>query len=587
MRGKERLALLGLSLAAWGLLPRQTLARWLGLPTPQYEVDVETNIAIPMPDGVILRADHYFPRPAGLYPTILIRTPYGRTAAGGLLNRGMVSLLRCFAERGYHVLIQDTRGRFDSEGTFEPLAYEESDGWATVEWLAGQAWFNGVLGMWGASYLGYVQWAVASRAPSCLKALVPVLAFSRGYGAAYMDGAPALDLALNALFLFDTLGNRERSPKEARRRWLRREKILSPAFRHLPLLEADRIALGRAIPFYRSGALRPEADDPFWQALDHRPGPGWAGPAVHLISGWYDLFLRDLLADYAALREAGCSPYLTIGPWYHMDLTWVTEALREGLAWFDAHLKGQGERLRERPVRLYILGADEWREMEDWPPAASTTRLYLHSHGLLAPEPPAEPSPPDRYRYDPADPTPNLGGGLLFPPAGPMDNRPLEARPDVLTYTTPPLERDLEVIGPVRLQLYVRSSLAHTDFFGRLCDVYPSGRSINLCDGLFRIEPGRGERLADGTLHIEVDMWATACRFRRGHRLRLLVASGAHPRWARNLGLGEPPATATRMAVALQEVYHDPEHPSVLLLPTSSLLSSSRPRLSSSSLRMR
>lgn len=572
MRRKDAFALLGLGLAAYGLLParRKMLARLLRLPEPRYEVDVEANIAIPMPDGVVLRADHYFPRPAGSYPTILIRTPYGRGATGGYLGRGMTVLLGCFAERGYHVLIQDARGRFDSGGRFEPLAYEADDGLATVEWLVGRPWFNGVLGMWGASYLGYAQWAVASHAPSCLKALVPITAFSRGYGAAYMDGAPALDLALNALFLLDTLGNPERSPKEIRQRWLRREKILSPAFRHLPPLEADRVAIGRAVPFYRSGALRPEADDPFWQALDHRPGPGWTGPAVHLISGWYDLFLRDLLDDYAALRAAGHSPYLTIGPWYHMDLTWVPAALREGLAWFDAHLKGRGERLRERPVRLYVLGADEWRELESWPPAVPTTRLFLHPHGLLSPKPPAEPSPPDRYRYDPADPTPNLGGGLLFPPAGPMDNRPLEARPDVLAYTTPPLEHDLEVIGPVRLQLYVRSNLAHTDFFGRLCDVYPNGRSINLCDGLFRIEPGKGERQPDGTLRIEVDMWATACRFRRGHRLRLLVASGAHPRWARNLGLGEPPATATRMAVAEQEVYHDPEHPSALLLPTSS-----------------
>jgi len=571
-RNKDTLALLGLGLAACGLLParRKALARLLRLPAPRYEVAVERNLAIPMPDGVALRADHYFPRPAGSYPTILVRTPYGRGSAGGLLAQGMAVLLTCFAERGYHVLVQDTRGRFDSEGDFEPLTHEAADGRATVDWLAGQPWFNGTLGMWGPSYLGYVQWAVASAAPPPLKALVPIITFSRGYAAAYMDGAPALDLALNALFLFDALGNRERPPRESRRRWRNREKILAPAFRHLPLLEADRMAVGRAVPFYRSGALRPEPENPFWQALDHHPAPEPAGPAVHLISGWYDLFLRDLLDDYALLRAAGRSPYLTIGPWYHMDLSWVPEALRQGLAWFDAHLQGRRERLRERPVRLYILGADEWREMEAWPPPNPTTRLFLQPHGLLSPEPPAD-SPPDRYRYDPADPTPNLGGGLLFPPAGPVDNRPLEARPDVLVYTTLPLKQDLEVIGPVRLQLYVRSSLAHTDFFGRLCDVHPSGRSINICDGLFRIEPGKGERLPDGTLRIEVDMWATACRFRRGHRLRLLVASGAHPRWARNLGTGEPAATATRMAVAEQEVYHDPEHPSALLLPGSGI----------------
>jgi putative CocE/NonD family hydrolase len=242
--------------------------------------------------------------------------------------------------------------------------------------------------------------------------------------------------------------------------------------------------------------------------------------------------------------------------------------LREGLRWFDAHLKGAGDHLRREPVRIYVMGANEWRELDDFPPPARPTRYYLHAEGGLTRDPPEGTAPPDGYRYDPADPTPALGGALLaLKGAGPQDNRPLESRSDVLCYTTPPLARDLEVIGPARLELFVRSSLPHTDFFGRLCDVHPDGHSINICDGLFRVEPGRGEAGPDSTLRIEIDMWATAHRFRGGHRLRLVVSSGAHPRWSRNLGTGEAPATGVTMAVAEQSVYHDVAHPSALVLP--------------------
>lgn len=215
-------------------------------------------------------------------------------------------------------------------------------------------------------------------------------------------------------------------------------------------------------------------------------------------------------------------------------------------------------------------GANEWRNFDAWPPPAKEERYHLHPGGLLSPEPPPANAPPDRYRYDPADPTPAVGGPLFSNFAskrGAVDNRKLESRPDVLLYTTPPLESGLEMIGPVHLELYARSSLEHADFFGRLCDVHPNGKSVNVCDGLFRLEPGKGEPQLDGSFRIEIDMWATAYRFRRGHRVRLQVSSGAHPRWNRNLGAGEPTATATTMRVAEQTVYHDREHPSAVVLP--------------------
>jgi hypothetical protein len=295
------------------------------------------------------------------------------------------------------------------------------------------------------------------------------------------------------------------------------------------------------------------------------------------MTGWHDFMLRELLADYARLVEAGRHPHLTIGPWYHADARYLVEAIRQALDWFDVHLKGQREKLRDKPVRLYVLGADEWRDFAAWPPPASSTRYYLREEKCLSIEPPANDEPPDRYRYDPADPTPNLGGPLINLPQGAVqDNRVLEARSDVLTYTTLPLDRDLDVIGPVRLELFARSSLAHTDFFGRLCDVQPNGKSLNVCDGLIRIKPepqaqhpehhGRVETGKD-SLHLEIDLWATAYRFKQGHRLRLIISSGAHPRWLRNLGTGESLATATTMIAANQTILHDRAHPSALVLP--------------------
>jgi putative CocE/NonD family hydrolase len=283
------------------------------------------------------------------------------------------------------------------------------------------------------------------------------------------------------------------------------------------------------------------------------------------------------LADYARLAEAGRDPHLTIGPWYHADARYLVEAVRQALDWFDVHLKGQREKQRARPVRVYVMGAEEWRDFEIWPPPALRIRYYLREGQRLSIEPPVNGEYPDRYRYDPADPTPNFSGPLINLPQGAVrDNRELEARSDVLTYSTAPLDRDLDVIGPVCLELFTQSTATHTDFYGRLCDVYPDGKSLNVCDGLMRVQPGpqvahpemKGRVTARGTyLQIEIDLWATAYRFKRGHCLRLIVSSAAHPRWLRNLGTAEPIGTATTMVVADQTILHDRQHPSALILP--------------------
>jgi putative CocE/NonD family hydrolase len=567
------------------LTHRSLLARLLKLPPPRNAVGVRRAIPILMPDGVCLLTDHYFPKTAGDFPTILIRTPYGRgkeLALWGGYALGELPAQR-FAERGYHVIVQGARGCFDSEGEFCPHVNEAADGQATVAWISQQPWFNGLLGTWGPSYLGYMGWATAAGASPALNAMLAMLTSAENYGVTYPDGAFGLETRLRwsqGVYSLNKMHRRPLWENLAFRFSGRAERNLQAAFSHLPLLEADTVVAGEPVPFYRDLLTYNHPDDPFWGARDHSQAVAQVAAPVHLIGGWYDYYLRGLLRDYATLKAAGRRPYLTIGPWFHAHPDGLMTGLREGVTWFDAQLRGDRRHLRHKPVRIYVMGADEWRELDDFPPPARQTRYYLHAEEGLRRDPPGETSPPDSYRYDPADPTPALGGALLaFKGAGPQDNRLLEARSDVLCYTTPPLAQDIEIVGPVQLELFARSNLPYTDFFGRLCDVAPDGRSINICDGLFRVEPGRGEAGPDGSPsavlrpgpdqcpRVTIDMWATAHRFRRGHRLRLQVSSGAHPHWSRNLGTGEPLATGVRTAVAEQTVYHDSPHPSALVLP--------------------
>jgi putative CocE/NonD family hydrolase len=546
---------------------RGLVSRLLGLPPALHDVTVERGLRIPMPDGVELVADRYRPRQPSRFPTILVRTPYGRKASGFFVSHRM-------AERGYNVLVQDVRGRFDSEGDFDVFAGEDADGRATIRWIADQPWFDGSLGLWGMSYLAYVQWAAAPDAPSFLKAIMPQIGGSRAYPIIYSDGAFNLDLTLPYSILLEEQNTSPgasflKSFLKSLLLQLRLRRRLRSGFMHLPVGKADAEVSGRPKTSYRDWLAHPEASDAYWRDRDHSRRVREVEAPARLFSGWYDFFLRELLDDYEALTAAGKTPHLTVGPYPHGSLGMMGEILRETFAWFDQHLKGETGRARTKPVHLYVMGADEWREFDAWPPPAEETHYHLHPGERLSPEAPPADSPPDHYRYDPADPTPAVGGPLFgfYGKRGAVDNRELESRPDVLVYTTPPLQREVEIVGPVRLELYVRSSLGYADFFGRLCDLRPDGKSINVCDGLFRLEPSQGEQQQDGSSRIEIDMWATAYRFRRGHSIRLQVSSGAHPRWNRNLGTGEPTATATTMLAAEQTIYHDREHPSAVILP--------------------
>lgn len=535
--------------------------RLLHLPPAQNKVQKQRNIHVTMPDGVSLATDLYRPQAAGRLPTILVRTPYGRA------NPLSVFTMARIAERGYNVVCQDCRGCFGSEGTFEPFVHEAEDGRATIDWIVKQPWSDGQVGMWGQSYVGYVQWAAATTGTPHLEAIVPSITMAHlGYNP---DAGYKLDQEMNWLFILDAMHNEKRPRWQSLARFFNRqlqEEVVTRATNHLPPGTADEAAFGYPLPIYRRWLAHPDINDPYWRQVDHRPAVKAVTIPTHHVTGWYDIFLEGQIADYLAMRTAGQTPYLTIGPWTHVDFGVQWEALRQSLDWYDAHLKGQAGRLRPLPVCLYVMGADEWREYASWPPPASPARFHLHANGRLAPDLPAADSPPDRYHYDPAHPTPNVGGALLTNRAGAQDNREREARDDVLTYTTAPLTEPLEIIGPIRLTLTVHSNREHTDFLGRLCDVQPDGRSLNISDGFFRVEPGKGTRNADGSLAIELSLSPTAYRFRAGHRLRLQISSGAHPRIARNLGTGDKSIHATEMVTAAQTVFHDAARPSALTL---------------------
>jgi uncharacterized protein len=545
-------------------LVNRVAGKVLGLPAPRVRrVRAFRRLDVPMRDGVVLRTDRYAPDPPKA-PTILIRTPYGR----GLRPR---LLARALAAQGFQVVLQSCRGTADSGGVFEPMRHERDDGLDTIAWLRDQPWYTGELCTFGPSYVGFVQWAVAAEAGPDLKAMATIVTAADFRDSTYAGGAFSLDTVLTWAALLSA----QRGPRLANFIELRRgQPKLHRGLAHLPLGEADLVATGEEISFLRAWLGRPGTE--YWDERGHAVHDVTA--PVLMVGGWYDIFLPWQLADYAALREAGARPRLIIGPWTHGSFGLVRHSVAESVAWFHEHTGESGADKRDHGVRVHVGGADEWWEFDDWPPAGARTvdwffqpdgglaeprsRLDLRSARIKRIKQTAGPQPsaaPAVFRYDPADPTPAVGGPRLVGNlAGRRDNRALEARPDVLTFTSAPLTQPVTVAGPVSATIHVRASSEHFDLFVRLCDVDPAGRSWNVCDGL--------QRVVGETSPVQVELWPTAYRFRPGHRIRVQVSGGAHPRFARNTGTGEPLATASRLQKVDIEVFHDAVHGSALHL---------------------
>ncbi|MFI6060617.1 CocE/NonD family hydrolase [Streptomyces sp. NPDC051286] len=535
------------------LSARMMRATWRNLPAKRHEAGWEPGLVVPAADGSPLRTDHYFPRAEGDFPTLVVRSPYGR----GVPWSPMYGML--FAEQGFHVVLQSCRGTGGSGGRFDLWRNEADDGQATVTWLRKQSWFNGLLGTIGPSYLGYVQWALALDPPPELKAMVVQVGLHDPYALFHTDGALRLE---NALAVGVGMTYQHRGIGPFVRATLRLQRRLRAITTAQPLRGAHVSALGVEVPWLDEVMTHPDANDPYWLAAS----PGEAAERLTvptgLITGWYDALADQSFEQYGRLRRAGCETALLVGPWTHtsaLQQGWP-EVFAESLAWLRAHLCADPSGLRPTGVRVHVGGASEWRDLDDWPLSPAATSWFPAPDGYLTQQAPTDNTPLTSIRYDPADPTPSIGGPLLSRAAGPRDNSILEAREDVLTFTGPPLAEPVDVLGPVFARLSISTDTGYADVFTRLCDVDAQGRSINVCDGLAQLRT-----VEQAPSVVTVPMSSTAHRFAAGHRIRWQISGGAHPRYARNPGTGESSVDATDFTPVRLTLHAD----SALMLPGS------------------
>jgi putative CocE/NonD family hydrolase len=545
-------------------LARRALARAAGLPPATHdEVVVDRDLEAKMADGTVLLADHWYPAAATRLPVVLIRSPYGRRQLG--------LLARVYAERGYQVLVQSCRGTFGSGGPFEPFRHEQEDGRATLEWIRQQDWFGGSVATFGPSYLGVVQWAVAAGAPEYLKAMaLQVTAANVRDAVVYPGGTFALE---TGAVWCQQVEHQEGRPTSVVMALLASGRGLAKASRTLPLRDADKKAIGYRIAYFQDWLIHDRPGDPWWDSVNYTDDVGDMPPCSH-VGGWFDPFLPAQVGDYVRLRQAGRDARLLIGPWTHTSPGVSLAAIRDSLDLFAAHL-GNGKADRHPAptaarVRIYVTGSKRWVDLPEWPPPADLQRWYLHGGGILSTR--AGSTRSDTYLYDPADPTPSLSGASLYVVrAGSRNQRNRERRTDVLVYTSHVLSSDMTVAGPLAADVWVRSTRPFFDVFVRLCDVSPSGKSVNVSDGIIRVEPERPAAGADRVARVRVPMWPLARTFKAGHRVRVQISSAAHPLYARNTGSGEPLDRAVTLFPSVQEIFHDSERPSSIALPVSSI----------------
>ena len=570
----------------------------------------EHNVMVPMRDGVRLATDIIRPDLPGRFPVLVTRSPYGK---GNEVNNPEHANW-FWAKQGYVVVSQDCRARFDSEGDrYNPLFQEVQDGYDTVEWAARQIWSNGRVGTTGQSYLGATQYTIASGSslPPHLQAMAPVSAaadFHQGW--VYHTGGV---MEWGWMVPYAILKGRNTLARQGREDLLAQmdeyvemgdnfaQPLRDEWYRHLPLKDwVDR--LKEAAPYFKE-FLENDADGPYWWRINLMKHAEKIKVPMFHVSSWYDIFLEGALDAYQALGErsgggsAKNNQKMLIGPWAHIGYTTPTsggtgdidfgeeakiELLQFLLRWFDYWLKDIDSGIMdEPPVRIFVMGENRWRTEQEWPLARTHyIRYYFHSDGpansrhgtgTLSTAPPGG-EQADTYRYDPEDPTPTRGGNTLILPVGVADHGPVEDREDVLVYTSVPLERDLEVTGPIKVHLFASSSAVDTDFTAKLVDVRPDGYAQNIQDGIIRaryrtsgaqpslIEPGRAYQFT-------IDLWATSHLFKAGHQLRVEISSSNFPRFDRNPNTGAPLGSDARMEVAHQTVYHSAAHPSHIILP--------------------
>ncbi len=580
---------------------------------PGQQVVVDYDVPASMRDGTTLRANVYRPAGEGQWPVLLTRLPYGKDLplAGAILDPTQA------ARRGYVVIVQDTRGRFTSEGEWVPMVHEALDGFDTIEWAARLPYSNGQVGMYGASYFGFTQWSAAIQQPAALKTMIPLFTWSDPFNGVVFRGG-ALELGNMAQWQLqmgmDVLIRRHRDNPQALAQaialWAREMDALGKegywslplkAFRPLKVQEvAPAFFMALEFPMVRAAAEYMTISGKHERVAL----PTFNG------GGWYDIFLQDTLDTFNAMRHHSTSTVarqskLLVGPWAHTSqgplvgeqtfgiastaafINLQIDIMSYQLRWFDYWMKGiENGVMQEAPIKIFVMGANVWRDEQEWPLARAVERRYylhsqghantLHGDGSLSTEPPDDESA-DQYTYDPANPVITRGGALLMAPeypAGPFDQRPIEGRTDVLVYTSAPLSEDLEVTGPISVHLWAASSASDTDFVARLVDVHPDGYAQNLTDGIIRARYRHAPRGGEEVLiepgqayEYEIDLWSTSNLFKAGHRIRLDITSSNFPRWDRNPNTGQPLGASAEMISARQTILHNRTHPSYIVLP--------------------
>jgi putative CocE/NonD family hydrolase len=567
------------------------------------EMTVELNVPVKLRDGVTTMADVYRPKEPGRFPVLLSRTPYDKTSTNAYLG---LRPLRAVS-RGYAVVIQDVRGRYASDGKFDPLRNELNDGYDSVEWCASQHWSDGKVGMFGASYVGATQWLAAASAAPHLRCIVPYITASNYYEQWYYRGG-ALQLSFVEAWCLDQFASteliRKGKTKEAEKLMDVRDKM-DEAFEFFPVRDTPHFR-GNADYFY-DWVSHPGQDE-YWDKINLEKFHGKIKVPAFNIGGWYDIFLQGTLNNFSMMRKAGKSAEsrqqkLLVGPWMHWGrASWMDQLVgdvdfghkashvtidMEGmiLDWYDRWMKEGKEKGDEPPIRIFVMGENVWRDEKEWPMARTRyTKYYLHGggpantldgDGALAEKPPRD-ERPDRFVYDPMDPAPTIGGALCcstsHAPAGPYDQTPIERRKDVLVYSTPPLKREVEVTGPIVLNLFASTSADDTDFTAKLVDAWPCGYAQPLTEGIIRaryressrkakfVEPGR-------VYEYVIDVWSTSNLFQKGHSIRVEVSSSNFPHFDRNMNTARPVAEESKPVIAVQHIYHDRTRPSHLVLP--------------------
>jgi putative CocE/NonD family hydrolase len=572
-----------LCISAWATyqMGPSLLAHQLGLRRSQFAVRSQKGAMLLTSDGVPLVADIYHPRHTTHTPTILVRIPLTKD----FMNSIFASMIgKMWAERGYTVVIQGTRGRFGSGGAFYPLRGERQDGIETLHWIAKQPWFDGRILTWGGSAFGHTQWAIADQTNPGPTALMVYFASTDFYEMFYPGGAFSLDSALN--WAICSQGAKDRAD------WPSANEV-NQAASGFPLLDADQRATGTDVSFFKDWVEHPERDA-FWTDIDGQNRAQSLKAPVLLMAGWYDPFLPTQLNDFMHFRqsaEPGVArrSRLIIGPWTHAsevkfpDGTKGDNFRRESLAlslpWFDESTGLATSPPASSPIRLFVMGKNQWRSEREWPLARTQYVPYFLSsrgeansaagNGTLNAKAPNTQEPADVYTYDPLDPVPTAGGAMIGGAAGIARQNDVEVRKDVLVYTTPSLNRDVEVTGPISLILYASTTARSTDFTAKLVDVHPDGSAFNISEGILRgsYQEAQGPSAAEKVDENHLELWPTSMVFFKGHRIRLEVSSSNFPRFDRNPNTGTRIASEVNVIPAKQTVRHDPEYPSRLILP--------------------